>query len=144
MPYVAQLVERLTCNQKVVGSNPIEGSNNKIMRNFTTEDFAGSGQYIIRADKPANKYVDTGFITTILKKVAYKMGLPNRYILVDMSDGLITDGVYNKETKIFTPFTDLQSICDYLNNPEIQEYRFATQEEVVRAVMYQKSRWREF
>lgn len=35
-----------------------------------------------------------------------------------------------------------QKFCDYLNNPETQEMRFATQEEIVRVVMYQKSRWR--
>lgn len=35
-----------------------------------------------------------------------------------------------------------QKFCDYLNNPENQEFRFATQEEIVRVVMYQKSRWR--
>lgn len=35
-----------------------------------------------------------------------------------------------------------QKFCDYLNNPDTQEYRFATQEEIVRVVLYQKSRWR--
>ena len=41
-------------------------------------------------------------------------------------------------------FNGKKILCDYLNNPEFcqQEYRFATQEEVVRVVLYQRSRWK--
>ncbi len=135
------------------------------MRNFTTEDFSGAGQYLVRNDKEPNKFVDTGFLSTIMKKVGYCLGQgvtdrPDRgniMTLVDMSDGLTTlgyfdtrkdpnsnNGPYNTDKWEWVQFNGTQALCDYLNNPHLcqQEYRFATQEEVTRVVMYQKSRWR--
>lgn len=139
------------------------------MRNFTIEDFSGAGQYLVRNDKEPNKYVDAGFLSTIMKKVGYT--IPNSrclsnppdqgnvYTLVDMSDGLTSLGYFdqrkdpeyknnprrcNTHLWEWVQFDGLQVLCDYLNNPDLclQEYRFATQEEVVRVVMYQKSRWK--
>lgn len=137
------------------------------MRNFTTEDFSGAGQYLVRNDKEPNKFVDTGFLSTIMKKVGYCLGqgcsdVPERgniMTLVDMSDGLTSlgyfdqrkDPEYRKNPRTcnthlwkWVQFNGTQSLCDYLNNPDLceQEYRFATQEEVTRVALYQKSRWR--
>lgn len=140
------------------------------MRNFTPEDFSGAGQYLVHNDKEPNKYVDTGFLSTIMKKVGYCLGQgcakrPKRgniMTLVDMSDGLTALGYFdtrkdpehgknprkisseNINTWVWVQFNGTQALCDYLNNPDLceQEYRFATQEEVTRVVMYQKSRWR--
>ena len=139
------------------------------MRNFTMEDFSGAGQYLIRADKPAGEYTNPGFMSTIMIKVGYCRGqgclnppqTGNIITLVDMSDGCTSLGYFDtrKDTGyhqvpkmtnsegiskwVWIPFNGYQALCDYLNNPDFsQEYRFATQEEVVRVVMYQKSRWR--
>jgi hypothetical protein len=135
------------------------------MRNFTTEDFSGSGQYLVRCDKEPGKYVDAGFLSTVMKKVGYchGKGLANEpekgnvSTLVDMSDGMTALGYFdttadkeygngpvNTHMWKWVQFDNTQVLCDYLNNPDLckQEYRFATQEEVVRVVMYQKSRWR--
>ena len=133
------------------------------MRNFTIEDFSGAGQYLVRNDKPENKYTDTGFLSTIMKKVGYCIGQGpengNIMTLINMSDGKTSlgyfdqrkDPEYKKNPRTcnthlweWVQFNGDQVLCDYLNNPDLcqQEYRFATQEEVVRVVMYQKSRWR--
>jgi hypothetical protein len=43
----------------------------------------------------------------------------------------------------FKIINSTQKLVDWLNNPELsQEHRFATQDEVVKVVMYQSSRWR--
>jgi len=136
------------------------------MRNFTTEDFSGSGQYLVRNDKERNTYCDAGFLSTIMKKVGYCLGQGtvggvqenNVVTLVDMSDGKTSLGYVDTrkdpdhgknpmtchtETWVWVQFDNKQVLCDYLNNPDLsQEYRFASQEEVVRVVMYQSSRWR--
>ena len=137
------------------------------MRNFTTEDFSGAGQYLVRNDKEPNKYIDSGFLSTIMKKVGWCSGqgledfngYKNIMTLVDMSDGLTSLGYFdqrkdpefrknprtsNSKMWIWVQFNSTQNLCDYLNNPDLceQEYRFTTQEEIVRVVMYQKSRWR--
>ena len=140
------------------------------MRNFTTEDFSGCGQYLIRADMEAGQYTNPSFMSTIMKKVGWIMADKrdfvnppeyNIYTLVDMSDGMTTIGFFDTtkdpehgknprnttseslKTWVWNRFDSIQILCDYLNNPEhSQEYRFATQEEIVRVVMYQKSRWR--
>ena len=134
------------------------------MRNFTTEDFSGCGQYLVRNDKEPNQYVDTGFLTTVMKKVGWCPGQGTQkwertYTLTDMSDGLTKLGYFDQRrdpgyksnprecnTSLWdwVQFTDLMVLCDYLNNPDLchQEYRFATQEEVVRVVMFQSSRWK--
>ncbi len=134
---------------------------------FTIEDFSGAGQYIVRNDKEPNKFVDTGFLSTIMKKVGYCLGhgcidFPDKgniMTLIDMSDGLTSLGYFdqrkdpeykNNPRKCNThlwewiQFNGTQSLCDYLNNPDLcdEDYRFATQEEITRVVMYQKSRWR--
>ncbi len=137
------------------------------MRNFTTEDFNGSGQYIIRADKEAGQYVEPGFMSTILYKVGYCLGQGcinppdegNITTLVSMSDGMTKLGYFNTlndpnwqpdmnpkgpantDKWIWVPFNSKQIFCNYLNNSDFsQEYRFATQEEVVKVIEYQKSR----
>jgi hypothetical protein len=138
------------------------------MRNFTTEDFNGAGQYLIRmcpAEIAAQNdpeltfygYIRTSYLSTIMYKVGYITNiwglgkdLSNVYTLVAMSDGNVRLGYKDKKTKEWVLFQGeedgvkgTQVLVDYLNNPELsQEYRFATQEEVVRVVMYQKSRWR--
>jgi len=147
------------------------------MRNFTTEDFAGAGQYLIRVkdgetDLRKGSYMDAGYMSTIMRKVGWitpnsrlfvdspKEG--NVYTLTDMSDGMTKCGYFddredptrNDSPRTFTSestecwkwvqFNGTQSLVDYLNNPDLckQEVRFATQEEVVRVVLYQKARWR--
>jgi len=125
------------------------------MRNFTPEDFAGAGQYLIRNDKEAGKYTDAGFMSTVMYKVGYLMGggglvdaeLKNVPLLISMADGWTRCGFHIKNTdsdkrSIFVRWNSWQDLCDYLNTEESQEMRFATQEEVVRVVMYQKLRWR--
>ena len=128
------------------------------MRNFTTEDFSGAGQYLVRNDKPRNGFVNTGFLSSVMYKVGYSHGTKfenrpdtgNVMLLISMSDGLSLHGHFLKngnETDTskwtFVQWNGVQEFCDYLNNPELsQEYRFASQEEVVRVVMYQTSRWR--
>jgi hypothetical protein len=137
------------------------------MRNFTTEDFSGAGQYLIRNDKAPGHYTDPGYMSTITKKVGwivpserFLVDCPedgNIYTLTDMSDGMTSLGYFDKRQSSnngigpidtsgwkWVRFDTLQVLCDYLNNPELckNEYRFATQEEMVRIIMYQKSRWR--
>ena len=119
------------------------------MRNFTTEDFKGSGQYLVY-DR-AKVYLDTGYLSTLMFKIGYlhgnnakQRGQDNNYCLVAMSDGWIIEGyIPEGDDKVFKSFTSKQDLVDYLNTVGLtEEYRFATQEEVVRVVMYQKGRWR--
>lgn len=139
------------------------------MRNFTPEDFNGAGQYILRMshdeifardnNKPFSGYSNTSYLSTLIKKVGY---ITNNYdigngeqicTLTDMSDGWTIFSNYtskdpksnNYEKVIWQGKNDYgkQLLCNWLNNPELcQEHRFATQEEIVRVVLYQKSRWR--
>lgn len=123
------------------------------MRNFTAEDFNGAGQYLIRNDKAPNTYIDTGFMSSIMYKVGYiyikdSLSFEQRSCLISMSDGLVKDGYY--KDKVFIPFIYntrdgvKDDLINYLNDTELcpQEFRFATQEEVIRVVTYQSSRWR--
>lgn len=139
------------------------------MRNFTIEDFSGSGQYLLRMspreihcrdnNEQFEGYSNTGYLSTIIKKVGWitnNYGIGNGeqiYTLTDMSDGMTILGNYthnnpqsnNWEKIIWQGENGLgkQKLVDWLNNPELsQEHRFATQEEVVRVVLSQKSRWR--
>jgi hypothetical protein len=139
------------------------------MRNFKTEDFSGAGQYLLRMSPdevhkkennlPFSGYCDAGFLSTIVKKVGwitnnYEIGDGEQiYTLTDMSDGMTLLGNYTSKTpkdnnyeKVIWQGEDgagKQKLVDWLNNPELsQEHRFATQEEIVRVVMYQSSRWR--
>jgi len=139
------------------------------MRNFKIEDFSGAGQYLLRMSPreiycksnnlPFEGYSDTGHLTSLVKKVGwitnnYDIGDGEQiYTLTDMSDGMTRISNYtskepqtnNYEKTIWQGEngSGLQKLVNYLNNPELsQEHRFATQEEVVRVVMYQSSRWR--
>jgi hypothetical protein len=139
------------------------------MRNFKIDDFSGAGQYLLRMSpqeiiaKENNQtfhgYSNTGFLTTIVKKVSWIINNFNIgdgtqiYALTDMSDGMIIFSNYtskepksNNHEKIIWQGegkSGVQKMVDWLNNPELsQEHRFATQEEIVRIVMYQSSRWR--
>lgn len=133
------------------------------MRNFTIEDFSGAGQYLI---KQKESYRDALYMSTIMYKVGWirpngklLVDCPesgNIYTLISMSDGMTLCGYFDTRgfgdnpvtsEKIakweWVQFNGIQSLVDWLNNPELsQEHRFATQEEVVRVVLSQKSRWR--
>ncbi len=107
---------------------------------------------------------NTSFLSTVMKKVGWIVnnhGIGNGeqiYTLTDMSDGLTRVGNYtnpNPSENNDWSFSYWQredendkdggkrKLVEYLNNPELsQEHRFATQEEVVRVVLYQKSRWK--
>ena len=101
------------------------------MRNFQEEDFAGSGQYLVRTTK---KHIeDSGSLSTIMFKIGWFLGKredKKKYCLIAMSDGMI-----------YLEQLDNYALVQFLNTNE-KEYRFATQEEVVRVVMYQKARWK--
>ena len=136
---------------------------------FTPEDFDGAGQYIVKepTQKTERPFIaDTGYLSTIMQKVGWQHGTrrnnvhSNIYCLIDMSDGLVKEGYFtNTKTEsgeridtekwIWNTFSGTanheakQRLCDYLNNnPYGYTYRFATSEEVVRVVMYQKHRTR--
>jgi hypothetical protein len=139
------------------------------MRNFTIEDFDSAGQYLLRMspreiycrdnNEKFEGYSNTSYLSTIIKKVGYitnnyKIGDGEQiYTLTDMSDGLTRIGNFtaksaesnNYEKVIWQGKNGLgkQKLINWLNNPELsQEHRFATQEEIVRVVLYQSSRWR--
>ena len=137
------------------------------MKHFTMEDFSGAGQYLIRDRAKPGKYTDPGYMSTIMYKVGYVTNNDNigngeqLTCLTSMADGwtqfnhyITEDEEGNKlETKDWkkiywqgtrdNPKLGKQVFVDYLNNLEgSQELRFATQEEVVRVVMYQSSRWK--
>ena len=110
--------------------------------------------------------LDTGFLSTIMYKVGYitnnwAIGGTREQLscLISMSDGWIRHGYFITKDKDGNKLpteeyekilwikdkksTGKQKLVDYLNNSKLsQEMRFATQEEVVRVVMYQKSRWK--
>lgn len=146
------------------------------MRNFTPEDFSGSGQYLVRigsialanreaGNKNWSHVPDTGYLSTVMYKVGY---MHNNWsvdgtrgqlaCLISMADGWtrfgsITSDAENEVHDQNTEYTKKlwvnddestakQKLCDWLNDIDGQEFRFATQEEVVRVVMYQRSRWR--
>lgn len=132
------------------------------MKNFTIEDFSGAGQYLVKICPMQKKQQedgkpfhlsDTGFLSTIMYKVGYQHGHgpsnPSTSCLISMSDGWVSSGYFDKHSSEnsqdweFLPWITKQQLCDYFNNnPHGEEYRFATQEEVVRVIMYQKYRWR--
>lgn len=109
-------------------------------------------------------FANTSYLSTVMQKVGYCLGQGtthegdgNLYTLVNMSDGLTKLGYFdttkdlswpngesgNSDLWTWVPFDSKQAICDYLNDPNYsKEHRFATQEEVVRVVLYQKSRWK--
>jgi hypothetical protein len=135
---------------------------------FTPKDFEGAGQYIVREHnnkKHSPHFTDTGYLSTVMMKIGYRAAvrekeLSNRYILIDMSDGLTTEGYYTNtgeftngrhlnpsEQWIWNPFAGKtsyeakQKLCDYLNNnPYSKTFRFATNEELIRVAAHQ--RWK--
>lgn len=135
---------------------------------FTPEDFSGSGQYIVREtiNKENREWVfDTGYLSTVMFKVGYIHGgrdlkRDNLSCLISMSDGMIKTGYFitvdengkqiedsvNWKWVSFTETTvegAKSMLCEYLNNnPYGETFRFATNEEVVRVALYQKSRTR--
>ena len=135
---------------------------------FKPEDFNGAGHYIVKENinKESTPFIsDSGYLSTIMKKVGWNRGnrresfiTSNIYCLVDMSDGLITEGYFSNTGNIIngsyeTPsekwiwnefsgennYEGKQKLCEYLNNNTHGDtFRFATNEEVVRVVMYQR------
>lgn len=142
------------------------------MRNFTTEDFSGAGQYLVRISPlelslrekgEFKNYTDTGFLSTIMYKVGWIVDSCNIgngeqiYALIAMSDGMIIFSNYTSRPAAVDNYNKViwqrddendvdggkRKLVEWLNNEKLSaEYRFATQEEVVRVVMYQSSRWR--
>lgn len=139
------------------------------MRNFKVEDFDGAGQYLLRMSpkevyaKENNErflgYSNTSYLSTIVKKVGwiinnYNIGDGEQiYTLTDMSDGMTIIGNFtsadpqsNNWEKIIWQGEGkqgLQKLVNWLNNPVLsEEHRFATQEEIVRVVLSQQTRWR--
>jgi len=134
------------------------------MRDFTVKDFEGAGQYLVRATKDFIE--NTGYLTTIMYKVGYMHGegrKGQKTLLISMADGWSNDRTYitkdaegkkltdtedwikiiwRTDKKANPPVTGKQLFVDYLNIHAEQEYRFATQEEIVRVVASQNWRWK--
>jgi hypothetical protein len=109
------------------------------------------------------QYENIGFLSTLMKKVGYIRNLDNigngfqLITLTDMSDGCTYIGNFtakdinsnNYEREIWQADNDedddggTRKLVEWLNNSELsQEHRFATQDEVVKVVMHQSSKWR--
>jgi hypothetical protein len=124
-----------------------------------------AGDYIVKESKRLeNKgefISNTGYLGTMLQKVGWTQQVRregrtgNQYILIDMSDGLITEGYFTNSDNedhskwIWNTFDaekaaeSKQKICDYLNNnPYGETYRYATHEEIVRVALHQAHRTR--
>lgn len=137
---------------------------------FTPEDFEGAGQYIVREgyNKLKSPYInDTGYLSTVIQKIGWTNNIrpfedkeATRYMLIDMSDGLIFHGYFTNTRREDEPHRSKpveewkwnefsgksnaeakQKLCDYLNeNPDGETFRFATNEELIRVAAYQKYR----
>ena len=119
------------------------------MRNFTTEDFEGAGQYLVacRNTEP-NGFTNTGFLSTIMYKIGYKHSSPelsldvrrqtgsNNYCIVSMADGWTQDGYF------ITKDENGVKIEDTTKWKWVPFRGTDNKEEVVRVVLYQKSRWK--
>ena len=141
------------------------------MRNFKVEDLEGAGHYLVKVTDQCRErinngkkpfIVDTGYLSTVMYKVGYNHNNDNpdkgqRACLISMSDGWVRDrhltrdeskavgGRYEHhvwETSKDRTVEGMQLLIDHLNSDDSEEMRFATQEEVVRVVMYQSHRWR--
>jgi len=137
------------------------------MRDFKLKDFDGAGQYLLRmcpeeiiANKQGKKFVgytDAGYLTTIVYKVGYVHRIEDFgqcRTLTSMADGWTQMNHFIKEEdgnlrRVFWASpkgapakAGRQKFVDHLNNDKGSEYRFATQEEVVRVVMSQNWRWK--
>jgi hypothetical protein len=113
-------------------------------------------QHKQREDGQRFHLCDSGFLSTIMYKVGYSHGNGFKHrpdeghivCKVSMADGWVDNGHFNKngstdpEQWNYIQWNGKQDFCDWLNITSRDEYRFATQEEVVRVVMYQSSRWR--
>ena len=141
------------------------------MRDFEQKHFDGAGQYLVRmstkevhCNKEDNEdkfegYINTSYLSTIMYKVGYitnndNIGNGNQLIcLTSMADGWtrychyagkMPDGSTDFDSKVYWNRSgegQKNIFVDYLNNNP-QEYRFATQEEVVRVVLSQSHRWK--
>lgn len=120
--------------------------------------------HCIKEGKKFKGYTDTSYLSTIMYKVGYitnnfNIGNGEQLItLVSMADGWTRfhhytekepDGSTKFDSKIIwqkdkdDKFGGKRKFVQYLNDENLsQEYRFATQEEVVRVVMSQSWRWR--
>lgn len=133
---------------------------------FTPEDFKGAGQYIVREGLQKDKHPnisDTGYLSTVMYKIGYlqkfREGLPSsRYVLISVSDGLITEGYFSNTKNEDGSSADMskwkwndfgaetsdqskQNLCDYLNENYYKEtFRFATNEELIRVAAHHKYR----
>lgn len=133
---------------------------------FKPEDFEGAGQYIVRegTNKLNSPHIqDTSYLSTVMMKVGYlskyrEGSSSSKYVLVDMSDGLITEGYFTNTRNedgsgkaiyhwIWNDFgaessnESKQNLCTFLNSNYYKEtYRFATNEELIRVAAYQKYR----
>ena len=138
------------------------------MRNFKTKDIKGAGHYLVRQDKNDDGTLvthiqDTGYLSTIMYKIGYSHGNKTEgqsTLLISMSDGWTQDGHFVKDPKDpknsdkweyvkwvsdkkGTKQGGRDLFVDHLNNDET-EYRFATREEIVRCVMHQHWRVKEY
>ena len=136
------------------------------MRDFKLKDFDGAGQYLIRMGpkelalnkdgKAFSGYNDTGYLTTITYKVGYLhriKGFGQCRTLASMADGWTqvshfiktiggtTNEIFWASPKGAPAKEGRQIFVNHLNEGE-SEYRFATQEEIVRVVMSQNWRWK--
>lgn len=132
------------------------------MRNFTSEDFTGCGQYLVKigpqemaareAGQTSYTVQDTGYLATMLYKVGWGVAYEKEdgsscyYLaLVSMTDGMVTNRYKPSASEDWTFITGSAGItafdvfADFLNTG-MEEYRFATQEEVVRVILYQTSK----
>lgn len=128
------------------------------MRNFTPKHFLGSGGCLIRMSKTElncikeNKDFDGESKTSTLYCSLVKVGYCYsdtanfRVCLIDMSDGHVVTGNVDENYKKTLWESRIngaeakQLLCDYLNDENTHEHRFATQEEVMRVILYQTAR----
>jgi hypothetical protein len=138
------------------------------MRNFKLKDIEGAGHYLVRQDKKEDgsnvEHISrTGYLTTIMYKIGYMHGSKTEgqvTCLISMADGWTQDSHYVKDPedpknasnweevkwvsdRLGTKQKGRDLFLDHLNKGET-EYRFATREEVVRCVMHQHWRVKEY
>ncbi len=87
-------------------------------------------QRILMYEEKKDKYIGNNFYTTLQDALDH------------FSEELSHKNGYTPKNALEQIENSKQDFCDWLNITSRDEYRFATQEEVVRVVMYQKSRWR--
>jgi hypothetical protein len=116
------------------------------MRDFKVKDFDGGGQYLVCTTKD---YIgDSAALSTLTYKVGYQYrgarGKPALY-LISMADGWIQDGYKDGDDWVYFEGDNMKeadkALVKYLNGKS-QEFRFATQDEIIRVVRCQVTRWR--